>query len=309
MCNAGWVDRDEYPFEDKYLDLPMGRMHYIDEGEGKPIVFVHGTPTWSFLYRKMVRQLRSGYRCVAMDHIGFGLSDKPEGWAYTPEAHAANVRTLIDHLGLREITLVVHDFGGPIGLSYAIDRPDNVDSLVIFNTWMWSLRGERRYEMASSLFSSPIGRFLYERLSFSTGVMMRQAAVSKEELSAGAYRHYVRPFSSPRDRTSTWVLARELVGSSDWYESLWTNADRLAGKPSILAWGLRDPAFGPAALARWQRLLPQAQVASYEDVGHFVPEAKGEEVAGLLATMLAQRQAASGQAEGLDGSLGESQVA
>src|SRR5512133_3021901 len=116
MRDTPGLDRSEYPFASHYLQLPMGRMHYIDEGHGSPIVMVHGTPTWSFLYRHLVKRLAADYRCLAPDNLGFGLSNKPAGWSYTPQAHADNLRAFIESLGLRDVTLVVHDFGGPIGL-------------------------------------------------------------------------------------------------------------------------------------------------------------------------------------------------
>src|SRR5262249_20412588 len=133
MHNTDWIDRTEYPFTSRYLDLDAGRMHYVDEGEGHPIVMVHGTPDWSFLYRHLIKPLSVGYRCIAPDHLGFGLSDKPIGWGYRPADHARNLRALIDHLGLERYTLVVHDFGGPIGLACAIERPEQVERLVISN--------------------------------------------------------------------------------------------------------------------------------------------------------------------------------
>ena len=114
-----WLDRTAYPFEHRYLDVPAGRMHYIDEGSGDPVLFVHGTPSWSFEFRGLVRSLAPSRRCVAPDHLGFGLSSRPPTFPYTPEAHATTLDAFVDRLGLRSFTLVVHDFGGPIGLPSA----------------------------------------------------------------------------------------------------------------------------------------------------------------------------------------------
>ena len=131
----GWPDEKEYPFEHHYLELPMGGLHYVDEGEGdRVLVMVHGDPAWSFLYRHLIKGLSSKYRCIAMDHIGFGLSDKPEDWSYLPKAHAENLEALIGHLNLTNFVMVVQDWGGPIGLSYVLKYPDKVTSLVIMNT-------------------------------------------------------------------------------------------------------------------------------------------------------------------------------
>ena len=162
-----WIDRSAYPFAPHYLDLPMGRMHYVDEGAGSPIVMVHGTPTWSFLYRKLIAGLARNHRVIAPDNIGFGLSDKPAGWSYRPRDHAANITALVEHLGLRDATLMVHDFGGPIGLAHAIEHPGSVARIVMFNTWMWSLRGNPTVEKASRIVSGPVGKFLYTRMNFS----------------------------------------------------------------------------------------------------------------------------------------------
>ena len=125
-----WVDRAQYPFEPRALDVGAGTMRYVDEGTGPPVVMVHGTPTWSFLYRDLVKGLRDRYRCVAPDLLGFGLSDKPAGASYRPEDQGRRLRGLIDRLALKDITLMVHDFGGPIGLSYALEHPGNVKRLV-----------------------------------------------------------------------------------------------------------------------------------------------------------------------------------
>lgn len=157
-----WVDRRQYPFEPHSLDVGAGTMRYVDEGTGPPIVMVHGTPTWSFLYRDLVKGLRDRYRCVAPDLLGFGLSDKPVGASYRPEDQAKRLGRLIDTLGLKDITLMVHDFGGPIGLSYAIERPANVKRLVLFNTWMWSFAGDRQMQWIGRAFGGRVGRFLYE---------------------------------------------------------------------------------------------------------------------------------------------------
>jgi pimeloyl-ACP methyl ester carboxylesterase len=130
MADLEWLDRSVYPFKPRYLQVSGGRMHYVDEGRGDPILMVHGTPTWSFVYRHLIRDLSRDYRVVAVDHLGFGLSDKPENGPYRPQQLASNLRTVIDQLQLRGFSLAVHDFGGPIGLSYAIEEPANVRALV-----------------------------------------------------------------------------------------------------------------------------------------------------------------------------------
>lgn len=285
---AAWVDRSAYPFEPRSLEVDGGRMHYVDEGTGRVVVMVHGTPTWSFLYRRLIADLARSHRVIAPDHVGFGLSEKPRGWSYRPEDHARNLAALIDRLELRDITLVVHDFGGPIGLSYAVEHPENVRALVLFNTWMWSLSGTPAARL-SRFAAGPVGRFLYRRLNVSPRLLVKAAFADKHKLSRDVHRHYVAAFPSPAQRVGPWVLARELIGSSDWYDGLWQRRDRIAHLPALLLWGMRDPAFGPAALARWRELFPDAAAIEFPEVGHFVqeeaPEAAASEIARFLASL------------------------
>jgi len=291
LTNAnGWVNRNLYPFRSHWLEVVGERMHYVDEGTGPVVVMVHGTPTWSFLYRELIRELSKSYRVIAPDQIGFGLSDKPAGWSYRPEDHARNVSTLIERLELSDIALVVHDFGGPIGLSYALEHPDNVRALVLFNTWMWSLEGTAA-EKASRFMGGPIGRFLYRRMNLSPRVLVRAAFGDKRKLTREVHRHYIEAFPSPERRQAPWVLARELIGSTEWYEGLWRRRERLAGKPALLLWGMKDPTFGPDALERWKEALGNARVVEFPDAGHFVleevPDQPAREIAAFLATAVA----------------------
>jgi haloalkane dehalogenase len=266
-----WLDRTVYPFTSHYLDLANGRMHYVDQGQGQPIVFVHGTPTWSFLYRDLIKRLSARYRCVAPDQIGFGLSDKPVNWTYRPADHALNLAKLIEHLDLHEITLVVHDFGGPIGLSYAVEQPENIARLVVFNTWMWSLADDRQVRRADRLVRGVLGKYLYTRLNASPRFLLPALWANKATLTPEVHKAYTAVHPQAQDRMGMYQLARELLGSSDWYDGLWERRARLANIPALLLWGLKDATFG-AGLGRWREVFPQAQVITYPDAGHFVME-------------------------------------
>jgi haloalkane dehalogenase len=276
-----WVDRREYPFEPRTLDVDGARMSYLDEGEGAPIVMVHGTPTWSFLYRHLIRELRSRYRCVAPDHLGFGLSDRPRGWSYRPEDQAGNLARLIERLALEDLTLVVHDCGGPIGLAYALEHPENVRRLVLFNTWMWSFSGDRQIERVGRFLGGPVGRFLYERLGFSVRVMLRHAVADRRRYTRDVERHYLKAL----DGHATWVYAREVLGSSAWYDGLWRRRDRIARIPALLIRGLKDLAFG-RYLPRWREVFERAEVVELPDCGHAPPEERAPETLRRLAPFL-----------------------
>jgi pimeloyl-ACP methyl ester carboxylesterase len=276
-----WLDRREYPFAAHWFHAGVGRLHYVDEGQGPPVVMVHGTPTWSFLYRHLIKALRDRYRCVAPDHLGFGLSDHPVGWSYRPQDQARNLARLVDSLGLRDITLVVHDFGGPIGLAYALERPDNVRRLVLFNTWMWSFADDRRFRLIGRLLGGRLGRVLYERFGFSVRVMFRHAIAARARYTREVEQHYLRAANGH----ATWVYAREVLGSSAWYESLWQRRERIARIPALLLWGMKDPAFA-AFLPRWRSVLQRAQVVELADCGHAPPEERAPEVLPFLGQFL-----------------------
>ena len=283
-----WVDRAEYPFVPRRLAVDGMAMSYVDEGDGPTVLMVHGTPSWSFVYRHLVRGLRDAFRCVAPDLPGFGLSDKPPGDAYRPEDQARRLSAFIDALGLKDLALVVHDFGGPIGLAHAIDRPTNVQRLVLFNTWMWSLAAEPRYARAGRLLASRPGRFLYERFGVSLNVVWRHA-VRDRRYTRAVHRQYAAPLAEPAARHATWIYARELIGSSDWYDALWARRERLTRIPALLVWGTKDPAFG-TLLPRWRALLPNAEVLELADVGHAPQETRGLEVVPVVCRFLDTRR-------------------
>jgi len=280
-----WLDRREYPFASHWLDTGAGRLHYVDEGRGPTVLMVHGTPTWSFLYRHLVKGLRDRYRCVAPDHLGFGLSERPAGWSYRPQDQARILAQVIETLELKDLTLVVHDFGGPLGLAYAVAHPENVRRLVLCNTWMWSLRGDRRLEWSARLFDSALGRALYERAGFSFRVLWRHAVKDPRAHAAGIRAHYLAPLADRAARRATWVYARELLGASDWYEALWRRRERIAPIPALLVWGMKDPAFG-ALLPRWRAALERAEVVEL-DCGHAPPEERPAETLAVIERFLA----------------------
>lgn len=247
-------------------------MHYIDEGAGPPIVFVHGMPTWSFLWRDLVRNLRSNYRAVAVDHLGFGLSDKPSGADFHPRAHSERLSALLDSLGLEDATLVVHDFGGPIGLGHALQRPSTIRRLVLLNTWMWSLSEDERALGVDRIVRGATGHALYRWFNGSTRWLVPKVLGPDHCLDEEVHRHYVNVTSRSSERVAQLAMARSLVGASDWYASLWDQRQTLAEIPASFLWGMKDPTFSEADLNRWLGLFPSAEVVRLEDVGHFPQE-------------------------------------
>ena len=285
MEDTPWLDREAYPFTSHYFDIEGNRLHYVDEGEGRPIVLVHGTATWSFVYRNLIKDLSPHYRCVSVDHLGYGLSGKPLGAPYGPQDHAQRLQALIEHLDLRDITLVVHDFGGPIGLSYALDHPENIHSLAIFNTWMWSLRNEPLVQAASLSSRGLLGRLFIQKLNLELHGLFKVAFGDLSKLTPEIHRHYLDPVPTPEDREAMRVLAEALIGSSDWYDELWSQRERIQDIPALLMWGMKDPIFRPRHLERWQGVFSRVETVRFPGVGHFVQEevdGLGERVLGWL---------------------------
>jgi len=247
-------------------------MHYIDEGEGSPIVMVHGNPAWSFLYRHLIKQLRSDYRCIAMDHIGFGLSDKPRDWSYFPENCALNFDALIGHLKLENITLIMQDWGGPIGMSYAVTHPENVTRIILMNTWAWPVNHDLYYIAFSSFMGGPIGRFRIRRYNFFARTVMKQVFDERSKLTPEIHDHYLKPLDSPDTRTGSRVFPRRITGSTFWLNWTWSNISVLRDKPDLFVWGMKDIAFREKELRRWERTFPEARTVRLASSGHYVQE-------------------------------------
>lgn len=282
------VDRIEYPFASHLVQLAAGNMHYVDEGKGEPILFSHGTPTWSFEWRHLIRSLSATHRCIAPDHLGFGLSERPAFGVYTPEWHAANFEQFVERLDPGPLTLVVHDFGGPIALPVAISRPDLVRRLVVINSWTWSFAGDSDMEAKARVAGSSFGRTLYRWANFSLRVVMPSAYGDRSKLTKAIHRQYLERFPDRWSRgVVLWQLAHSLLGSSAFYESLWRQRDRLRKRSALVIWGMKDSAFRPHQLAKWCEALPQAEVVELPDAGHWPHEEQPDVVAAALTRFLA----------------------
>jgi haloalkane dehalogenase len=271
-----WLDTTLYPFENKFIQLDEGKMHYVDEGEGDIILFVHGTPTWSFLYREYITELSKKYRCIAIDHIGFGLSEKPEGFNGKPQSHSKNLTELIEKLDLKNITIVVHDFGGPIGLSSAISNHNRIKQVVMFNTWLWETKSNPDAQKIDKIINSKMGKFLYLRMNFSPNNLLKKGFHDKKNLSKKIHKQYINPFPNKLSRFSLLNLGKSLVGSSDWYQEQWLNLGKLEQKSWLILWGTKDEFITTDYLQKWKKRLPNAKIKEF-NCGHFLQEEKTKE--------------------------------
>ena len=270
------------------IALADGEMHYVDEGSGAPILFVHGTPTNSYEYRHLIAALSKRCRCIAPDHLGFGESSRPPSFTYTPEAHAAVLKEFVERLDLRDVTLVVHDFGGPIGLPLVLQSAEGrVRRVILMNTWAWPLDDDPKMARGAKFIGGAIGRFLYRYANASLRLIMPSAYGDKKKLTREIHRRYLDVF---RDRDARVLvlhaLAKSLLGSRAHYQSLLDRIDRLRDMPVLIVWGMKDSAFQPYQLERWKRLLPGAQVETIEGAGHWPHEEEPARVASAIERFL-----------------------
>ncbi len=277
-----------FPFEPRYLSVGDVRLHYVDEGPGDapPLLFVHGNPTWSYLWRKPLAELPAqGRRCVAFDHMGFGRSDKPAHLGpYTLQTHIDNALALIDELDLRDVVLVAHDWGGPIGLGAMLERADRLRGLVLMNTWAWELPSflppfvrEFRTEGLGEILA--LGGNLFVE-SIPGGMARRDT----DPVMMEAYRS---PFPDYWSRVGALAFQRDIpLTERDRSAALMgTIHERLQqlDVPLTHVWGMRDRVFQPVFLDQWRELFPEAKVVELADAAHFVPEDRPDAVVEALA--------------------------
>lgn len=280
-----WVNTVQYPFVTREFDTGEGWASYVDAGHGRPVVFVHGSMTWSFLFRHLVRPISERHRCIALDHLGFGLSHKPRGIDYGPRGHARRFGDLMEHLNLSDVTLVVHDAGGPIALDWATRNPDRVRDVVLFNTWMWSLAQNSAAQRLAKLIGNPLNRFYYRVLNASPSFILPPLFADRHRLPRATQLQYMEPFRRHADREGVYGMVNAMRASNAWYDDLWERRRMLRDKRALILWGVKDPLFGPDALTRMEEVFPDHTTIRYP-TGRFIPEERAAEAAGEIGWFL-----------------------
>jgi len=286
-----WINKELYPFQSHFITIENNQIHYIDEGTGTTLLFVHGTPEWSFGYRDVIKQLRKSFRCVAIDLLGFGLSDKPKGTDYTCEAHSRRLTTFITQLRLKKLSVIANDFGGSISLGYVLDHPDNVDKIILFNTWMRSLKNDKHYSGPAKILNSWLGRFLYLTMNAPVNTIMPAAYGDKRKLSPEVHRHYKLALP-PGKRGAAYALALEMSYANVWWQSLWERLNTLSPDKFLFFWGMKDKFVPPYELENWKSKLPGSRYILFEDAGHFVQEEKPDEMSRAIEEFMSSEQSA-----------------
>lgn len=288
MAN-NWLNKSEYPFNSKYFDTNGQKLHFIDEGRGETILFVHGTPSWSFDYRNIIKNLKENFRCVAIDHIGFGLSDKPEHYDYTTKNHSKTLEKFVIEKQLNNITLVVHDFGGPIGLNFAIQHPEKIKNLIILNSWLWSSENDADYIKLKKVLKSPLLPFLYRYLNFSPRFILPQSFGDKR-LSKVLLKQYSKPFADKTQRNGALSFAKSLLNDQKWFEELWNKRNAISDKPTLFIWGMKDSVIKPHNLEKFQSGFTNFKTVQLETSGHFPQEEQPEKVTNVIFDFLMEKK-------------------
>ncbi|ABQ26199.1 alpha/beta fold hydrolase [Geotalea uraniireducens] len=283
-----------YPFTGHNLNLDGLRYHYLDEGSGEPVVMVHGNPSWSFYYRNLVLALRDRYRCIVPDHIGCGFSDKPgdDRYDYTLSRRVDDLERLLDSLGIsKNITLVLHDWGGMIGMAYAVRHPKRIKRLVILNTAAFHLPKEKPFPLALKICrDTRLGALLVRGFNaFSLAASF--VGCKKNPMSAELRQAYRRPYDTWQNRIATIRFVQDIPLSPgdrnyNLVSEVAAGIDRFRNLPMAVFWGEQDFVFDCSFLAEWQRRFPEAEVHRYSDAGHYILEDMKEEVVPLIGEFL-----------------------
>ncbi|MFN2425481.1 MAG: alpha/beta fold hydrolase [Candidatus Binatia bacterium] len=273
-----------FPFADRFVTLDGCQVHYVDEGTGPPLLMLHGNPTWSFLYRHLIRELSSRFRCIALDYPGFGLSTARPDYDFLPASHASIVAGFIRTLDLHDAFLMVQDWGGPIGFHAAGSMPERFRGLVVCNTWAWPVDDDPHFSRFSQLMGGWFGGFVIRRFNAFVNLLI-PAGVKRRRIEHNVMDCYRAPFPTPASRVPTHVFPREILGSlflSDAGQRL----QKLAHLPALILWGDLDFAFRAQERERLERLLPNYETVILHGAGHFVQEDAPQEIADNVAALL-----------------------
>jgi haloalkane dehalogenase len=292
--------RDLYPFDSHFIELGGHRLHYVDEGRGEPLLFVHGNPTWSFYWRNLIVGLRGTYRCVAVDHMGCGLSDKPQIYGYTLASRIDDLCTVVERLDLSGVTLVAHDWGGAISLGAVERMPGRFGRIILFNTGAYP---PPFVPWRIAVCRTPVlGTLAVRGLNAFARAALTMAVEKRERMTADVCAGLLAPYDNWASRVAIDRFVRDIPFTPrhpTWQllETIESGLDGLANLPIALIWGVRDWCFRPECLGRFVQHWPHAEIHQLEDCGHYVVEDAHERIVPIMAAFLEKTTSSERQRE------------
>ena len=285
-----------FPFKRNYLDRNGNKLHYVNEGQGEPVVMVHGNPSWSFYYRNVISALSANHQCIVPDHIGCGLSDKPDdaGYDYTLNNRIDDLEALLDHLDVKQnITLIVHDWGGMIGMGFAARHPERIKKLVILNTGAFHLPESKPFPWALSICRNTLLGTVLVRGFNAFSSIASYVGVKRKAMPKAIRNAYVAPFNSWANRISTLRFVQDIplkAGDRNYQlvSDIAASLEQFKSLPMMICWGLQDFVFDKAFLDEWKRRFPDAAVHEFTDCGHYILEDASDEVVAHIREFMAQ---------------------
>lgn len=278
---------DEYPFESHFAEIDGQQYHYVDEGEGDVLLFVHGNPSWSFAWRQLIKQFSGTHRCIAVDHIGCGMSDKPQDYPYRLENHISNLVSLVEKLDLQNVTLLAHDWGGAIGMGTAGRLPDRFEQFVLFNTAAFR---SKQIPFRIAVCRIPVfGKIAIQGCNGFAGAAVHMAVENKMKPAVQA--GYLAPYDSWANRIATHRFVQDipLKPGHPSYQTLVGVEDGLAqfvDHPMLFIWGAKDWCFTTDFLKEFQQRFPNADSEVYDDASHYVFEDAHDRIVERLTAFL-----------------------
>ncbi len=282
-----------YPFKSHFITIEGHRYHYIEEGHGDTVLMLHGNPSWSFYYRELIQKLAPYYRCLAPDHIGMGYSDKPQdnAYSYTLSQRVKDLEFFLEAKSVHQnITLIMHDWGGPIGMSYARRHPESIKKLIILNTAAFHLPVKKSFPFLLRLTRTLIGAFIVRAFNgFGLGAAL--IGTRRQKMPREIRRAYCAPYDSWQNRIAILRFVQDIPlrkgdPGYDFATDIQNHLHLFRNTPMLIAWGMKDIVFDKHFLEKWIEYFPQAEVHRFEDCGHYILEDAQEEIGTLVLNFL-----------------------
>ncbi len=280
---------NEYPFSPNFININGKHMHYVDEGQGEPFLMVHGNPSWSFLYRNSIKYFSENFRCIVPDHIGCGRSEKPEDFEYTLENHINNLEKLILELNLTNITMMVHDWGGAIGMGVAGRHSERFKNLIISNTAAFFFDS---IPFRINICKIPLfGDIAIKGFNSFAEAAIHMAISHKDRITDEIKKGFLAPYDNWNNRRATHEFVKDIPMHQDHrttkpLKKVEKNLSNLKNIPMLILWGMKDFCFHESFLLEWEKRFPEAKIMRYNDANHYLLEDAHERINPVIESFL-----------------------